>query len=127
MATYPKVNWRTFAYCNDDTTTAFEDMCRELFSEHFLNHGLTHVNHNTPGIEVLPVLEPERSDDQPRQRISFQAKYTDQDAVDYAHFNKSAKMTIKHFKGEIDRVYLFSNKPLNTTSKQYTLASSIIS
>ena len=119
MATYPKVNWRTFAYCNDDTTTAFEDMCRELFSEHFLNHGLTHVNHNTPGIEVLPVLEPERSDDQPRQRISFQAKYTYQDSVDYAHFNKSAKMTIKHFKGEIDRVYLFSNKPLNTTSKQY--------
>ena len=126
MATYPKIDWRTFAYCNDDTTSAFEEMCRQLFSAHFLNNGLTHVNHNTPSIEVLPVLEPERSDGHHRQRISFQAKYTEQGSADYSLFKDSANQTVKHFKGQIDCVYLFCNKPLNSTSKQYQNIVSIL-
>jgi hypothetical protein len=39
--------------------------------------------------------------------------------VDYSQIQKSARETVKHFKGQLDLVYLFSNKTLTTTSKGY--------
>lgn len=33
---YPNLTWTQFAVCNDDTTGAFEDMARRLFSLEFL-------------------------------------------------------------------------------------------
>ena len=120
MPTYPNITWGLFAAYNDDARTAFENMCRQLFTAEYLKgEVLPHIDHNTPGVEVLPVLEPERNDGLPRKRISFQAKYTEQSSADYGKIKKSAEQTAKHFKGQLDRVYLFCNKALTTTSKQY--------
>ena len=95
-------------------------MCRRLFTAEFLKGEiLPHSDSNNPGVEVLPVLEPEREDGQPRKRISFQCKYVDSAANAYSEFQKSAKITAKIYQGNLDLVYLFCNKTLTTSTKAY--------
>ena len=114
------ITWPQFAICNDNCTKAFEDMCRRLFTAEFLKGEiLPHSDSNNPGVEVLPVLEPEREDGQPRKRISFQCKYVDSAANAYSEFQKSAKITAKIYQGNLDLVYLFCNKTLTTSTKAY--------
>lgn len=114
------ITWAQFAVCNVNPTNDFENMCRRLFKAKYLNNAVEiHSNHNTPGIEVLPVLEPERFDGKPRRRISFQAKYAEQPKYAYAEFKKSAYQTVRYFRNELDCVYLFCNKTLTTTGKAY--------
>lgn len=114
------ITWPQFAICNDNPSKAFEDMCRRLFKAEFLRGKVRpHANHNNAGIEVLPILEPEREDGQPQKRISFQSKYADNPSEAYSEFQKSAKITARKYKGELDLVYLFCNKTLTTTAKGY--------
>lgn len=114
------ITWPQFAVCNDNPTRAFEDMCRRLFTAEFLKgKKRPHANHNNAGIEVLPILEPERGDGKPQQLISFQCKYASQPSYAYTEFQKSAKTTVKEYKGGLDRVYLFCNKTLTTTADGY--------
>lgn len=115
----PNVTWPQFAVCNDDATTNFEGMCRAIFKKRFAGNQLLHTNNATPGIEVLPVLEPVHEDGAPRKKISFQAKYFEQGSADYGQVKKSFKAAVDHFKGELDVVYFFCNKVLTTTSKGY--------
>lgn len=112
--------WPQFAVCNDNHTKAFENMCRWLFKRVYLQDKCElHTDHNLPGIEVLPVLEPVRKDGKPQKRISFQSKYVEQVSSAYSKFKQSALKTVKIHKGKLDLVYLFCNKTLTTTSKQY--------
>ena len=114
------ITWPYFLYCNDNPTEAFEDMCRRLFiAEYLKGKKRPHTDHNTPGVEVLPILEPERDDGQPLRRISFQAKFVDSTSSGYSKIKESAIQTVKHHKGNLDLVYLFCNKTLTTTSKTY--------
>lgn len=122
----PNVTWPQFAVCNDDSTTNFEDMCRTIFKKRFAGNQLLHANNATPGIEVLPVLEPVHDDGTPQKRISFQAKYFKQGSVDYGQIKKSFKAAVDHFKGKLDLVYLFCNKVLTTTSKGYKSVEKIL-
>ena len=125
---YPNINWATFAYCNENPTSSFEDMTRRLFTEHYLNNcQLPHSDHATPGIEVLPILEPPHKDGSPQRRISFQSKYFEQSSVDYRQIQDSAKQTVKHFKGQVDLVYLFCNKTISTTNSGFKKAATILS
>ena len=117
-----KINtiWPQFAMCNDNPTKSFEVMCRRLFKAVYMHgKGDLHVNPNIPGIEVLPVLEPVNENGSKRKRISFQSKYLDQEKDIYSGFKKSAKQTAEHFRGKLDRVYLFCNKTLSTENKAY--------
>lgn len=116
---YPNLIWPQFAMCNDDTTGAFEDMARRLFSLEFLGGGtIPHSDHNNPGIEVLPILEQPRSDGSKRRKISFQAKYFE-GKVSYTKIKESMNQAIKHYGNELDLIYLFCNKTLTTTDKGY--------
>lgn len=117
----PNVTWPQFAVCNDNATREFEGMCRRIFRKEFAGGQLLHTNHNTPGIEVLPVSEPGIG-----KQISFQSKYFDQSSTDYAQIKKSAKETVKHFKDKLDLVYLFCNKTVTTTSEGYRDAEKIL-
>ena len=101
------VTWAQFAVCNDNPTKAFEDMCRQLFTNEFLkDKQRTHSDHNNPGIEVLPISVTERKDGIHQKKISFQCKYVEQPSYAYTEFQKSAKKTVEHYKGDLDRVYL---------------------
>ena len=114
------ITWAQFAMCNSNPTKDFEDMCRRLFKAEFLKgRAYPHADHNTVGIEVLPILEAEREDGQPQKRISFQCKYAENPSYAYSEFQKSAKKTAEKYKGELDLVYLFCNKTLTTTAKGY--------
>ena len=116
---YPNLVWPQFAVCNDDATGAFEDMSRRLFSLEFLGSGtIPHSDHNNPGVEVLPILEPPHSDGTKQRKISFQAKYFE-GKVSYTKIEKSMNQAIKHYEDELDLIYLFCNKTLTTTTKGY--------
>lgn len=116
---YPNLTWAQFAICNDDATGAFEDMARRLFSFEFLNNStIPHSDHNNPGIEVLPILEPPHSDGTKQRKISFQAKYFEGD-VNYHQIKKSMNKAIKYYENELEVIYLFCNKTLTTTAKGY--------
>lgn len=117
---YPNLIWPQFAMCNDDATGAFEDMARRLFSLEFLGNGtIPHSDHNNPGVEVLPILEPPHSDGSKQRKISFQAKYFE-GGVRYSKIKESMNQAIKHYGNELDLIYLFCNKTLTTTAKGYT-------
>lgn len=114
------VVWPQFAVCNENQTKAFEGMCGWLFKRVYLQDKCDiHADHNLPGIEVLPVLEPVRKDGKPQRWISFQSKYVEQVSSAYSKFKKSALQTVEKHKDKLDVVYLFCNKTLTTTSKQY--------
>lgn len=116
----PNITWPWFEVYNDDQQSAFEEMCRRLFEAEFLRgQKLPHTDHNTPGVEVLPILEPECEDGKPQKRISFQAKYVRQPSYAYSEFKESAKKTVQYFKNDLDLVYLFCNKTLTTTANGY--------
>lgn len=124
---YPNINWPQFSVCNDNPTQAFEDMCRQLFECEFLNdEKLPHSDHNNPGVEVNPILEPPHSDGSAQQRISFQAKYFDTN-ISYEKIRDSAKKTVKYYSGQLDVVYLFCNKTLTTSSNSYIEVKKILS
>lgn len=123
---YPNLVWPQFAVCNDDATCAFEDMARRLFSLEFLGKGtLPHSDHNNPGVEVLPILEPPHSDGSKQRKISFQAKYFEGKVL-YAQIKKSMNQAIKHYGDELDLIYLFCNKTLTTTTKGYKDTESLL-
>ena len=114
------ITWPQFAVCNDNRTKSFEDMCRWLFKRVYLQDKCElHTDHNLPGIEVLPVLEPIRKEGKPQKRISFQSKYVEQVSYAYSELKKSARQAVKNHEGKLDLVYLFCNKTLTTTSTQY--------
>ena len=50
--------------------------------------------------------------------IGYQAKFFDNDA-DYNQIKESAQKAVKYYKGKVEVIYLFCNKPLTTTSDSY--------
>lgn len=123
---YPNLVWPQFAVCNDDATGAFEDMARRMFSLEFLGKGtLPHSDHNNPGVEVLPILEPPHFDVAKQRKISFQAKYFEGKVL-YAQIKKSMNQAVKHYGDELDLIYLFRNKTLTTTTKGYKAIESLL-
>lgn len=116
-----KINWNEFArYCQDgqDVHAKFEDLCRQLFEREFLSsnviHKHLHANPNNPGIEAEPIL-----DERTNKRIGFQAKYFSA-AANYSDIKDSAEKTVENYRGDIDKVYLYCNKPLTRDSFRET-------
>lgn len=122
------IRWEAFEYMNENKTKRFETLCRRLFRAHFCRQQeILHANHNTQGIEVLPVLAPEPGEGGAGTRISFQAKYTSSTNSAYSKFEESARQTVNHFAGKLDLVYLFSNQTLTNTSKRFRSIKEIFS
>ena len=110
-----KATWERFEYLNENKTKSFENLCRLLFKRTFFDKKTIFQSiPNTPGIEVLPIYCNELN-----KRISFQSKYFSSERNKYAEIKKSMEETITHYKGEIDTVYLYSNKELDLSCNQY--------
>ena len=101
---------------NEDKRTAFEDMCRLLFCDKFLDSKtISHSNPNNPGVEIEPIMDKNSG-----KMISFQSKYFDcLNPGCYTQIRHSAEKAIKHYGKGLDRIYLYCNKDLTTTSKSY--------
>lgn len=115
-----QITWEQFIISNNDARGVrykFEDLCRQLFTYEFLSQNkiykYVHSNPNNPGIESEPIL-----DEVNNRYISYQAKFFD-NATDYNQIKDSAQEAVKHYKGKIDLIYLFSNKALTTTCDSY--------
>ena len=108
----PNLCWPQFEIMNDDESGSFEDMCRALFKNEFVQEGVAlHSNHNNPGVEVDPV--PACFHKGKKQFfISFQSKYYKND-VNYTDIKHSMKNAVKYYAGRLDRIYLFCNKTIS--------------
>lgn len=109
-----QVSWSKFESINSNVRNSFEDMCRMLFKRQFFNiNTIFNSLPNHPGIEIFPILEISTN-----KRISFQAKYFE-NKVDFTQIEKSVNKTIKYYTNELDVLYLYCNKDINTDSKVY--------
>ena len=116
---YPNLSWNQFAVFNDDVTGSFEDMCRDLFYCEYLRETRNpHSDHNNPGVEVLPILEPIRDDGEPQKLISFQAKYFSK-TINDSKIKKSLEQAVKHYEGHLGRIYLFCNIVISKDSARF--------
>ena len=116
---YPNLGWAQFEIFNDNKTDAFEEMCKDLFiCEYLKNAKLPHADHNNPGVEVVPVLEPPRDDGQVQRYISYQAKYFKENIND-SQIVHSLQEAVKHYAGKLDTIYLFCNKVISTGTDRY--------
>lgn len=108
------LSWAKFEVNNPNKQFAFENMCRSLFFREFvLESEVLHSDPNHPGIEVAPVRSKHGD-----FNISFQAKYFDSN-ISYAQIKESLKKMLKVYVGCIDKVYLFCNKDVTSTSSSY--------
>lgn len=118
-----QVNWDSFQIHKQDAKgirQKFEDLSRQLFvNENLLGnkrYRYLHANPNNAGLETEPIF------DEVNQRwIGFQSKFFDGD-VDYGQIKHSAQQTIEHYTGKdgvVELVYLFCNKPIESTAKGY--------
>lgn len=124
---YPNLNWNQFAVFNDNATDAFEDMCRDLFYCEYLHETRNpHSDHNNPGVEVLPILEPIRDDGEPQKLISFQAKYFEI-SISNSQILKSLKQAVGYYNGQLGRVYLFCNKVISKNSDRFKKFQDVLS
>ena len=124
---YPNINWHQFVVFNDNTTDAFEEMCKDLFYCEYLHETRNpHADHNNPGVEVLPILEPVRDDGEPQKLVSFQAKYFEQ-TISNSQVIKSLKQAVSHYKGQLGRVYLFCNKVISKDSERFRKYQAVLS
>ena len=127
LSDYPNITWAQFAVCNDDKTTAFEDLSRQLFYYEFIKQtNVPHSNHNNRGVEVDPELEPIHEDGSKRRRVSFQAKFFENN-IQWGKFRESSVKAIENYEGELDHIYLFCNKTITKSSDGYKSVERILS
>ena len=115
-----QITWERFITNNNDARGVrykFKDLSRQLFTYEFLSQNklfkYVHSNPNNPGIESEPIL-----DEVNNKYIGYQAKFFDKD-VSYDQIKESAQKAVKYYKGKLDLIYLFCNKPLTTTRDIY--------
>ena len=117
--TVHSINWPSFAVFNADKNiqNQFEELCRQLFIHEFVSQNKTHIylhnNHNNPGLESEPILY-----EKEEIYIGYQAKYFP-GSIDYSQIEDSLKKAITYYQGKLDRIYLYSNKAINTSAKPY--------
>ncbi len=121
-----QINWESFATYNHDIRGIrfkFEDLCRQLFANENLSGNkqfrYLHANPNNHGLETEPIY-----DETNKRWIGFQAKFFDQD-VHYEQIKHSAEKIVEYYTGKdgvVDLVYLFCNKAITSTAKQYVNA-----
>ena len=109
-----KLTWCHFDDINPDKRIAFENLCRSLFCRKYADkYEVVHSNPNHPGVEVSPVHSQDGT-----EMISFQAKYFDGN-IGYDQIKSSMKNAIEHYGGILDKIYLYCNKDVTTTTKLY--------
>lgn len=116
-----QINWEKFILYNQDARGVrfkFEDLCRQLFANENISGNrqfrYLHANPNNVGLETEPILN-----ETINRKVGFQAKFFD-GVADYRDIEDSASKIVTYYEGQVDIVYLFSNKPLTTSSLSKT-------
>ena len=111
------ISWSQFEICCNDNNgikLRFEDLCRQLFEHEFLQENqYLHNNPNNPGIESEPIYDKKN-----KRWIGYQVKHFDNN-VSYSQIEKSMQETVDNYKGKLDCVYIFCNKPLKSDCKSF--------
>jgi len=115
------LTWDHFAQLHPNRQAAFENLCRSLFRRKLCEEGtILHSDPNHPGVEVQPVYL-----NSCNCFISFQAKFFNNN-IGYKQIKQSAQKIVAHYKGHIDKVYLYCNKDISSTSKSYEAIEAIL-
>lgn len=125
-----QINWESFSVYNQDARGIrfkFEDLCRQIFINENISGNKQfhyfHANPNNYGLETEPVY-----DEMHKRWIGFQAKYFD-DKVDYVQIEKSAEKIVEYYTGKsgvVNHVFLFSNKPINSTAAGFVRTKALL-
>lgn len=113
------INWLSFVAFNAEKNiqNQFEELCRQLFLEDFVSknskYKYLHNGPNNPGIESEPIFY-----EKEQIYIGYQAKYF-QNAISYVQIDESLSKAIEYYGSELDRIYLYCNKPINVSAKRY--------
>jgi len=109
------ITWECFAYVNAPNKPAkFEDMCRLLFKQQYVSDTqVVHTNPNNPGVESDPIT---RISD--GKRICYQAKYFE-NTIGYSQIRDSMEKAVTYYAGQVDIIFLYCNKSINTTTGSY--------
>ena len=117
-----QINWDNFKIYNQDSRGIrfkFEDLCRQLFVNENISGNrqfrYLHANPNNAGLEAEPIY-----DESNKRWVGFQAKFFDL-RVSYSEIKHSAEETAILYKGKVDHVFLFCNRPLKSASLQRTV------
>ncbi len=110
------ITWERFADCYPNPEKGFEFLCRQLFAREFAQDNVTLISEpNNPGVEVCPVLSKDES-----CMISFQSKWFQSiNASAYNKIKSSMQAAINHYKGKLDKIYLYCNHDLTISGNQY--------
>lgn len=112
-----KLTWLHFENIHQDENerrTSFENLCRSIFiRKYFDEKTVLHSNHNHPGVEVEPIYS-----EIEQCVISFQAKYF-VNTIGYPQIEESITKTIEKYSNNINKVFIFCNKDIDTESKPY--------
>lgn len=103
----PRIDFSQFRAKNPDFRTAFEKLCYHLFCRQFHAASGVKADFNEAGLETKPLLYKGK-------RYGFQAKFFDQNMGprQYAQVEDSVDKALRHFLGQLDVIYVYSNKPI---------------
>lgn len=103
-----RANWNEFNIKNKDTTTAFEELSRNLFLREL---GVSRYEYvpNQAGLEIEPIYN---SND--KKYYGFQSKYfiSASSTKKYEQLYDSLSKAFKYYKGRLDVVYIYTNSEL---------------
>lgn len=108
----PKIDFDQFRVKNPDFRGSFERLCYHLFCREFRAASGIKADFNEAGLETKPI--PYKG-----KRYGFQAKFFDQNMGprQYAQVEDSVEKALKHFKGKLDVIYVYSNKPITSGAR----------
>lgn len=109
-----KITWKQFEYANEGRINdAFEDLTRVIFKIKYagnISAELIAKNDVHPGFEADPI-------NVGGKRLAFQSKYSN-DSV-YNAFLHSLKIAERRYKKQVDIIYLFTNRGLDSKCDGY--------
>ena len=115
-----EISWNQFEYVNKgNLTDAFEDLTRIYFKiEYAKNISIELIAKNSihPGFEADPI-------EYNGKKLAFQSKYSNSSVYDL--FIESLKIAKKIYKGQVDIIYLFTNRGLDSRCAGYKKMMSI--
>lgn len=107
------INWNRFADVHQSPQNSFQRLSGQLFRRIYaISDSVLHADPNNPGIEVVPVLSKDGN-----SKISFQSKWFK--TIDYQQILHSAEITVKYYTDDLDKLYLFCNCDVDSSSNQY--------
>ncbi|MBI2838728.1 MAG: hypothetical protein HYX75_10455 [Acidobacteria bacterium] len=108
---FSRIDFDQFRVKNPNFRSAFEELCYHLFCREFGAVSGVRADFNEAGLETKPILYKGK-------HHGYQAKFFDQQ-IGYAQIKESLDKALRYFKGTLDVVHVYLNKPISSGSQAH--------